>query len=113
MLETLTLTQVSTHILRNLVTRAEAALGERVTAAVVTVPARYSLSQRQATMEAAAAAGLPRVVLLQGVRGSDASKTCVTHVPVVGNSRNTCFVDLGRGPRSCTVRCSLQFCELV
>ena len=50
--------EVSAQILRALRQRAEAALGEKVEQAVVTVPAYFNDSQRQATKDAGRIAGL-------------------------------------------------------
>jgi molecular chaperone DnaK len=50
--------EVSAHVLVHLKRIAEAALGEAVTQAVITVPAYFNDSQRQATREAATLAGL-------------------------------------------------------
>jgi Fe-S protein assembly chaperone HscA len=50
--------EVSAHVLRELKRRAEAALGEPVTQAVITVPAYFNDSQRQATKDAGRLAGL-------------------------------------------------------
>jgi len=50
--------EVSAHVLRELRGRAEAALGEPVTQAVITVPAYFNDSQRQATKDAGRLAGL-------------------------------------------------------
>ncbi|MGE0145239.1 MAG: Fe-S protein assembly chaperone HscA [Planctomycetota bacterium] len=50
--------QISALILREVRARAESALGERVDAAVVTVPAYFDDAQRQATKDAATLAGL-------------------------------------------------------
>src|SRR5579863_7558716 len=50
--------QVSAHILRKLKLDAEAALGEPVTQAVITVPAYFNDAQRQATKDAGRIAGL-------------------------------------------------------
>ncbi|MGA2264830.1 MAG: molecular chaperone DnaK [Phycisphaerae bacterium] len=50
--------ELSAMILREVKARAEAALGQPVTAAVITVPAYFDDSQRQATRDAGAIAGL-------------------------------------------------------
>jgi Fe-S protein assembly chaperone HscA len=50
--------EVSAHVLRELKRRAEAALGEAVAQAVITVPAYFNDSQRQATRDAGRLAGL-------------------------------------------------------
>ena len=50
--------EVSAHVLRELKRWAEAALGEEVTKAVVTVPAYFNDTQRQATRDAGRLAGL-------------------------------------------------------
>src|SRR5262249_30898733 len=50
--------EVSAQILRALKARAEAHLGEEVTQAVITVPAYFNDSQRQATRDAGRIAGL-------------------------------------------------------
>jgi molecular chaperone DnaK len=50
--------EVSAHILRSLKERAEARLGEEITQAVITVPAYFNDSQRQATRDAGRIAGL-------------------------------------------------------
>jgi molecular chaperone DnaK len=55
---TFTPPEISAMILRKLRDRASRALGEPVTRAVITVPAFFDESQRQATREAAALAGL-------------------------------------------------------
>ena len=50
--------EISAMILQKLKTDAEAYLGEKVTKAVITVPAYFNDSQRQATKDAGAIAGL-------------------------------------------------------
>jgi molecular chaperone DnaK len=50
--------EVSAHVLRTLKQRAEASLGEPVEKAVITVPAYFNDSQRQATKDAGRIAGL-------------------------------------------------------
>src|SRR5258708_30013889 len=50
--------EVSAHVLRKLKSDAEAALGEPVTEAVITVPAYFNDAQRQATKDAGRIAGL-------------------------------------------------------
>jgi molecular chaperone DnaK len=56
--------QISAQVLRKLKQDAEAALGREITQAVITVPAYFSESGRQATKEAAEIAGLhvPRII---------------------------------------------------
>ncbi len=61
---TFTPSQISAEILRALKTRAEAALGEKVERAVVTVPAYFNDGQRQATKDAGRLAGLEVVRLV-------------------------------------------------
>src|SRR5579871_1625334 len=55
---TFTPPEISAHILRKLKLDAEAALGEPVTQAVITVPAYFNDAQRQATKDAGRIAGL-------------------------------------------------------
>jgi Fe-S protein assembly chaperone HscA len=55
---TLTAPEVSAYVLRELKRRAEAVLGEAVDRAVITVPAYFNDSQRQATRDAGRLAGL-------------------------------------------------------
>jgi L1 cell adhesion molecule like protein len=50
--------EISSMVLTKMKERAEAYLGKSVTNAVITVPAHFSNSQRQATMEAGVIAGL-------------------------------------------------------
>ncbi|MBR8837352.1 MAG: Hsp70 family protein [Stigonema ocellatum SAG 48.90 = DSM 106950] len=56
--------QISAQILRKVKEDAEAALGKKISQAVITVPAYFSESQRQATKEAGELAGLriPRII---------------------------------------------------
>jgi Fe-S protein assembly chaperone HscA len=56
--KTFTPPEISAFILRQLKTNAEAALGEPVTKAVITVPAYFNDAQRQATRDAGRIAGL-------------------------------------------------------
>ncbi len=56
--KTFTPPEISAHILRQLKQNAEAALGEPVTQAVITVPAYFNDAQRQATKDAGRIAGL-------------------------------------------------------
>lgn len=56
--------ELSALVLRSLKADAEAALGSRVTEAVITVPAYFSDAQRHATRSAGAIAGFTQVILL-------------------------------------------------
>ncbi|HVV86269.1 MAG TPA: Hsp70 family protein [Kofleriaceae bacterium] len=56
--------EVASHVLRRMRALAEAALGEAVTRAVVTVPAYFDEQQRQATRDAGTIAGLDVVRIL-------------------------------------------------
>ncbi len=56
--------EISADILKNLRTRAEAALGGQLTGAVITVPAYFDDAQRQATKDAARLAGINVLRLL-------------------------------------------------
>jgi molecular chaperone DnaK (HSP70) len=58
-------TELSTTLLQHLITSAESQLNERVNGAVITVPAHFNQRQKRATHEAAIAAGLSAVQLLQ------------------------------------------------
>jgi molecular chaperone DnaK len=60
----LTPSQISAYVLKHLKANAEATLGRPITKAVITVPAYFNESQRQATKEAAELAGLhvPRII---------------------------------------------------
>ncbi len=62
--EMLSPSEISAHVLRKLKEDAEASLGKKITQAVITVPAYFSESQRQATKEAGELAGLrvPRII---------------------------------------------------
>lgn len=62
--ETVTAIEISAEILKHLKTIAEAALGETVTEAVITVPAYFDDAARQATRDAARLAGLEVLRLL-------------------------------------------------
>jgi len=57
--------EVSTHVIRRLLDDAERELGEKVTRAVITVPAYFNDAQREATEAAGLLAGLEKVKLLR------------------------------------------------
>lgn len=78
----LTPVELSGWLLRHLTQRAERHLRESVTGAVITVPAHFNDRQKDATLAAAAQAGLRQVHLLQGGRlhwQSCTSAGCSSH----------------------------------
>ncbi len=92
--------QISAMVLGKMKEIAEAYLGEPVTSAVVTVPARFSDSQRQATKDAAAIAGLDVLRIINEptaaalAYGLDRSKT---------EEQNVMIFDCGGGTHDVTL----------
>lgn len=92
--------QISAMVLGKMKEIAEAYLGEPVTKAVVTVPARFSDSQRQATKDAAAIAGLEVLRIINEptaaalAYGLDRSKT---------EEQNVMIFDCGGGTHDVTL----------
>jgi molecular chaperone DnaK len=87
--------QISAFILRKLKRDAEAYLGEKITDAVITVPAYFSDAQRQATKEAGTIAGLNVLGLI-----NDPAAAAITCRPKPGmrrRKRTILVFDLGGG----------------
>jgi molecular chaperone DnaK len=84
--------EVSAMILRRLKEAAEKDLGKPVTKAVVTVPAYFNDSQRQATREAGQLAGLDVVRIL-----NEPTAAALTYNPDPANSERFLVYDLGGG----------------
>lgn len=84
--------EVSSLILKELVGRAEAELGTRVSRAVITVPAYFSDAQRQATREAGALAGLEVVRIV-----NEPTAAALAYGYQNGNARTVLVYDLGGG----------------
>lgn len=83
-----TAVDLSTHVLAALKADAEAALGDKVTHAVITVPAYFRNPQREATIEAGRRAGLEvlqvvneptAAAIAYGVRGTDREQTLLVY----------------------------------
>ena len=83
--------EVSAQLLGSLLADAEAATGTRAERAVITVPAYYDEAQRQATMAAAALAGLEQVTLL-----AEPVAACLAH-GISGATGTVLVFDLGAG----------------
>ena len=85
--------EISAMILRELKDRAERKLGKRVEKAVITVPAYFSDSQRQATRDAGAIAGLEVVRIL-----NEPTAACLAYENKQGEQTKTVMAfDLGGG----------------
>ena len=100
--------QVSAEILRKMKKTAEEFLGEPVTEAVITVPAYFNDSQRQATKDAGKIAGLDvkRIRIAPSIHGAHVERMCLVRRPgsldrSVG--KQTCPT----GPIPCTVTVSI------
>jgi molecular chaperone DnaK len=90
---------ISSIILRKVVQEAEDALGERVTQAVVTVPAYFTEAQRQATYEAGALAGLNVLRIINEPTAAALSYGISRR----GRPRNILVYDLGGGTFDVTI----------
>ncbi|MDQ3813070.1 MAG: Hsp70 family protein [Armatimonadota bacterium] len=90
---------VSSIILRKLVQEAEEELGERVTSAVITVPAYFTETQRQATYEAGNLAGLNVLRIINEPTAAALSYGISRR----GQRRNILVYDLGGGTFDVTV----------
>jgi molecular chaperone DnaK len=84
--------EISAMILRALKTRAERELGIEVHKAVITVPAYFNDSQRQATREAGALAGLDVVRII-----NEPTAAALTYNPDQSKSERILVYDLGGG----------------
>jgi molecular chaperone DnaK len=84
--------ELSAMILRKLKERAESALGCEVAKAVITVPAYFNDSQRQATREAGELAGLEVVRIL-----NEPTAASLTYNPSQAGSERILVYDLGGG----------------
>ena len=84
--------EISAMILRTLKERAERELGHAVTKAVITVPAFFNDTQRQATREAGALAGLDVVRIL-----NEPTAAALTYNPQQTGSHRFLVYDLGGG----------------
>ncbi len=99
--------QLSAMILQNLKEAAEAYLGETVTRAVITVPAYFNDSQRQATKDAGKIAGLEveRIIneptaaaLAYGLdKKSNAQNKCIAVFDLGGGTFDISILDVGDG----------------
>lgn len=83
---------LSAHILRKLKADAEASLGEKVSSAVIAVPARFNDAQRQATRAAGEQAGLDVLRLV-----SEPTAASFAHQLDRRSSSNILVFDLGGG----------------
>ena len=84
--------ELSAMILRTLKERAERALGQPVAKAVITVPAFFNDTQRQATREAGALAGLDVVRII-----NEPTAAALTYNPDQSGSHRFLVYDLGGG----------------
>ncbi|RYG63082.1 Hsp70 family protein, partial [bacterium] len=90
---------VSSIILRKVVQEAEEALGERVTQAVITVPAYFTEAQRHATYEAGALAGLNVLRIIN----EPTAAALAYGISRRGRPRNILVYDLGGGTFDVTI----------
>lgn len=90
--QSLTPQEVSAVILRTLRKRAEAALGQPLTKAVITVPAFFKEMQRQATLEAGELAGLDVVRII-----NEPTAASLVYQPTRDKNERILVYDLGGG----------------
>jgi len=90
---------ISSIILRKIVQEAEESLGERITQAVITVPAYFSEAQRHATYEAGALAGLTVLRIINEPTAAALSYGISRR----GRPRNILVYDLGGGTFDVTI----------
>ncbi len=90
---------VSSLILRKAVQEAQDALGERVTAAVITVPAYFTEAQRQATYEAGQLAGINVLRIIN----EPTAAALAYGMSKRGKKRNILVYDLGGGTFDVTI----------
>ncbi len=90
---------VSSFILRKMVQDAEASTGETFDEVVITVPAYFSVAQRQATVDAATIAGIKRV---KTINEPTAAALCFINQNNIENERVLVY-DLGGGTFDVTI----------
>ncbi len=90
--------EISAMILRRLKEAAEAELGVPVRKAVITVPAYFNDSQRQATREAGALAGLEVVRII-----NEPTAAALTYNPAQTGTERFLVYDLGGGTFDCSI----------
>jgi molecular chaperone DnaK len=90
--------EISAMILRRLKEAAEAELGVPVRKAVITVPAYFNDSQRQATREAGALAGLEVVRIV-----NEPTAAALTYNPAQTGTERFLVYDLGGGTFDCSI----------
>lgn len=101
--------EISAMILKKLKEGAEAFLGQPVKKAVITVPAQFSDSQRQATREAGEVAGLEVVRII-----NEPTAACLGYEDGKSHRRNLLAFDLGGGTFDVSVvRCEEQVVEVI
>jgi len=100
-----TAVELSTHVLASLKRDAESALGEKVSHAVITVPAYFRNPQREATIEAGRRAGLEvlqvvneptAAAIAYGLRGADNDQTLLVY-DLGGGTFDVTLLRLGKG----------------